>query len=523
MSKRRNIILIVTDQHRADHLGCYGNRIVQTPNIDRIAATGSRFDRFHVASPVCMPNRASLMTGRMPSLHGVRHNGIPLSTGHVTFVELLAAAGYRTGLIGKSHLQNFTGAPPTRDFVEKPDLTPPPLALREADRRQRSGPEYDSENQKLWKDSSHSVTLPFYGFQYARICTGHGDLVGADYQRWLAEKGGDAATLIGEENALPDQRRAGPQVWRTAVPEELYPTRYVEELSIEFLEECAAGDQPFFAQFSFPDPHHPFTPPGRYWDMYDPADIELPKSFGKGDIEPLKYLWQARDAGDAVRDSATVPFAVSEEEARVLIALTYGMITMVDDAVGRIMASLDRLGMADDTVVMFTADHGDFMGDHGIMLKYLLHYQGLIRVPFICRVPGQNAEVRSELAQTTDIGATILGFAGLQPFNGLQGRDLSDSGVAAPDDILIEEDSIIRMFGDDPGDRVRTLVTDRWRLSCHQEAGWWELYDLENDPDELENLWGQNAVGGIADELVQRMVMRMIDLQDRSPLPTGRA
>ena len=79
------------------------------------------------------------------------------------------------------------------------------------------------------------------------------------------------------------------------------------------------------------------------------------------------------------------------------------------------------------------------------------------------------------------------------------------------------------MFGDDPGDRVRTLVTDRWRLSCHQEAGWWELYDLENDPDELENLWGQNAVGGIADELVQRMVMRMIDLQDRSPLPTGRA
>jgi arylsulfatase A-like enzyme len=110
MSKRPNIILIVTDQHRADHLGCYGNRIVQTPNMDQLAATGSRFDRFHVASPVCMPNRASLMTGRMPSLHGVRHNGIPLSTEHVTFVELLAAAGYSTGLIGKSRSHAATAS-----------------------------------------------------------------------------------------------------------------------------------------------------------------------------------------------------------------------------------------------------------------------------------------------------------------------------------------------------------------------------------------------------------------------------
>ena len=523
MSKRPNIILIVTDQHRADHLGCYGNRTVRTPNIDRLAATGSRFDRFHVASPVCMPNRASLMTGRMPSLHGVRHNGIPLSTEHVTFVELLAAAGYRTGLIGKSHLQNFTGAPPTRDFPARPGLVPPPPELREADRRQRRGAVYDAENQRLWDDPAHDVTLPFYGFQHANICTGHGDLVGADYRRWLATKGGDAQSLIGEKNALPDQRRVGPQVWRTAVPEELYPTRYVEELSIEFLEGCAADDAPFFAQISFPDPHHPFTPPGNYWDMYDPDEIDLPSSFGKGNIAPLEYLWQARDAGDAVRDSATVPFAVSEDEARVIIALTYGMITMVDDAVGGIAAALERLGLAGNTVVMFTADHGDFMGDHGIMLKYLLHYQGLIRVPFICNVPGQGAAVRSDLAQTIDIGATVLGFAGLQPFNGMQGRDLLASDVPAPDDILIEEDSIIRMFDEKPGDRVRTLVTGRWRLSCHQEAGWWELYDLVNDPDELDNLWGQEAVRDIAGELMQRMLTRMIDLQDRSPLPTGRA
>jgi len=521
MRGRPNIVLIVTDQHRADHLGCYGNPVVRTPNIDSIAADGTRFERFYVASPVCMPNRASLMTGRMPSLHGVRHNGIDLSAEHVTFVELLAAAGYRTGLIGKSHLQNFTGAPPTRDFPEIEGLEAPPADLREADRRHRQGAFYDIENQTLWDDPEHGVSLPFYGFQHARICTGHGDLVGADYLRWLKEKGGDADALVGEGNALPDQRRVGPQVWRTAVPEELYPTRYVEELSIEFLEQAAGTGDPFFAQISFPDPHHPFTPPGRYWEMYDPDEIDLPSSFGKGDLRALQYLWQAREAGTAVRTSATVPFAVSEEEARVLIALTYGMITMVDDAVGNILSTLDRLNIADDTVVMFTSDHGDFMGDHGIMLKYLLHYQGLIRVPFVCRVPGQAGDVRAGLGQTIDIGATALGLAGLQPFNGMQGRDLLST--EAPKELLVEEDSIIRMFGDDPGDRVRTLVTDRWRLSCHQEAGWWELYDLENDPDEIENLWGSDDYRDIADDLMQKLIVKMIDLQDRSPLPSGRA
>src|SRR3984893_3048104 len=111
-SSRPNFLLFITDQHRADFLGCYGHPVLRTPHIDSIAARGTAFDRFYVASPVCMPNRASLMTGRMPSVHGVRSNGIPLSMNAVTFVELLRDAGYRTALIGKSHLQNFTSWPP---------------------------------------------------------------------------------------------------------------------------------------------------------------------------------------------------------------------------------------------------------------------------------------------------------------------------------------------------------------------------------------------------------------------------
>src|SRR5215469_16588634 len=111
--KRPNFLFFIADQLRWDHLGCYGNPIVKTPHVDRLAAESFVSDAFYVASPICMPNRATLMTGRMPSVHGVRHNGIPLSLDATTFVELLRQDGYRTGLIGKSHLQNMTGNPPT--------------------------------------------------------------------------------------------------------------------------------------------------------------------------------------------------------------------------------------------------------------------------------------------------------------------------------------------------------------------------------------------------------------------------
>lgn len=527
MTQRPNFLFIITDQHRADHLGCYGNDVLRTPHIDSLAARGTRFDRFYVANPVCMPNRASLMTGRMPSVNGVRHNGLPLPLDQVTFVELLAAAGYHTGLVGKAHLQNFTSYDPVIGFETSPGRTPPPEALREADRRRLDGPEYDIEKEKQWADPSHDVPLPFYGFREARICTNHGDLVGADYRRWLEGKQPGASSLIGPEAAMPDQRRAAPQAWRTAVPEELYPTTYVKELTCDFLERRAAGggDAPFFLQASFPDPHHPFTPPGKYWDMYDPDRIPLPSSFDRGDSAPLVWMRDQLAQGTVDRSGPTAAFAVTAAEARTIIALTYGMIAMVDDAVGEILATLDRLGLSEDTVVIFTADHGDFMGDHGIMLKYMLHYQGIIRVPCIIADPAADraGTVRSDLASSIDLAPSILGRAGLQPYNGMQGRDLLDAAAPAPDGLIVEEDSAFRLYGNDTPDRVRTLVTDRWRLSYHQAGDWWELYDLTQDPDEIVNLWDSPQRPAVADELVRQMLSRLVALNDTSPLPTGRA
>src|SRR5438874_1136278 len=143
MSERPNLLFFITDQLRADHLDCYGNRAIRTPAIDSLAARGVSFDRFYVASPVCQPNRATLMTGRMPSLHGVRYNGISLSLNATTFVDLLRAVGWRTALIGKSHLQNMTGVPTVVPPPKPaPDYQPPPPGLDEAEKDDRNDDAY---------------------------------------------------------------------------------------------------------------------------------------------------------------------------------------------------------------------------------------------------------------------------------------------------------------------------------------------------------------------------------------------
>jgi len=150
MSKQPNFLFIITDQHRADHLGCYGNKIVRTPSIDSLAAGGTRWNRLYVANPICMPNRASIMTGRMCSVHGARHNGIPLSKDQSTFVELLKDAGYKTGLIGKSHLQSFTGLPATNAYQPEEGKSTPSLGLRDAFKNNRHTPDYDLEVKTKW-------------------------------------------------------------------------------------------------------------------------------------------------------------------------------------------------------------------------------------------------------------------------------------------------------------------------------------------------------------------------------------
>lgn len=521
---RPNFLLFITDQHRADHLGCYGNPVVRTPAIDAIAARGTRFSNFYVATPICMPNRATLMTGRMPSLHGARHNGIPLSLSATTFVDILAAAGWRTALIGKCHLQSMSPKKPALGMPEvDPALVLPPEELREADKTILAHGRYDQELRSRWLDDpDHDIRLPYYGFRHVELATGHGDKVVGHYGRWLEARRPGSDTLRGPENQLPGNTYACPQAWRTAIPEELYPTAWVAERTCAYLEDHARlhGDEPFFIQCSFPDPHHPFTPPGRYWDMFDPADMDLPPSFHGGTApRHLAALRHGRDTGKQNRDGQRA-IAVSEQEAREAKALTYGMIANVDDRIDEVLARLEELDLARDTVVIFTTDHGDFMGDHQLLLKGALHYQGLIRVPFIWADPAAGfGAVRDDPAGTVDIARTVLARAGLAAHNGAQGRDLMAGPSDAP--MVIEEHQRYGYMGFSHGFRARTLTGGRWRFTVYDDVdNFGELYDLENDPDELENLYDDPAHASIRAELTEQLVHRLLQLMETSPLAT---
>jgi arylsulfatase A-like enzyme len=531
VANRPNFLIIMTDQQRADHLGCYGNPIVATPHVDGLARRGVAFDRFHVACPICMPNRATLMTGRMPSVHGVRHNGIPLSLRATTFAELMRAAGYRTAMVGKSHLQNMWDKPPLVPDPRDPALAKPPAALDQA-----AAPEpgrYDQEYAARWRaDPGRTMDLPYYGFEQVDLAIEHGDQVDGHYTGWLAARHADADALRGPDNALPAQGIVCPQAWRTRIPEELYPTSYVAAKTIERLEDFArTPERPFLLKCSFPDPHHPFTPPGRYFDLYRPADVALPESFrfDRGRAPPhVAWLLDQRDAGTRVA-ATPAPFACSEREAREAIALTYGMIAMIDDAVGRILARLAALGLADDTVVIFTSDHGDFMGDHQLLLKGPIHYQSIVRVPFIWADPQGvgGGTRRGALAGTVDIAPTILARAGLAPFHGMHGASLLGVIGGARDrlrDALVVEEEGQRVYLGFPARvRMRTLVTERHRLSVYDGVAWGELYDLQEDPHELVNAWDDPARRDVRLALQDRLIREMIAISETSPRPSALA
>ncbi|WP_323037767.1 sulfatase [Pararhodobacter sp.] len=522
--KRPNFIVFMTDQQRADHLGCYGNPIVRTPHIDSLAATGTRFDQFYVTTPICQPNRAALMTGQMTSVNGCRQNGIPMGLDSTTYADVLRAAGYRTALVGKAHFQNVTDIPtpprnPTGQGAELPDSVM--LALR----TQRAGPDYRREVRASWaKNPDQTLPLPYYGFDHVRLCIGHGDQVEGHYSGWLRDHLHGAPDPRGRANAV-DGADAQPQIWRTALPEALYPTAYIQDEATAFLEQ--ADDAPFLLVVSFPDPHHPFTPPGKYFDMYDPADMPLPPSFenktrDRNDL-PAEML-EAYAIGDAQPD-AYWPFHPDAEHMRRMLALNYGSISMVDDAVGKIMETLTAKGLNNETVICFMSDHGDYMGDHGTVLKHGVHSEGAIRVPFIWRDPAMPPGKTTTLqGSAIDFAPTILQRAGLKVPVGMQGGDLFDAARGNVP-VLIEDPGMGVYRDPDARTSIRTLVHDGWRLSIFEQSSLGELYDLTADPHEVNNLWASpdSAVLGKKADMLFLLAQTQLAFRDRSILATNQA
>lgn len=515
-----NFLFVMTDQQRADWLGCYGHPVVKTPNIDALAAGGTRFDNFHVASPVCMPNRASFMTGRFPSLHGLRYNGCKLPLSANTFVDVLAAGGYDTASFGKIHLQPFLSNPAIRPED--------PLDRLIAEAWKPTDGDYTLEQSEHYQGSDRfDFRTPYYGFQHIDMVTGHGDRCEGHYEQWFKREVKDWAPYWDPANELLHNYTC-PQAYRTPIPEEYYTTTYVTDRAIEYLKDAARQDNPFFAFVSFPDPHHPFNPPGRYWDMYSPEQFEvaLPYDAHKNPPPALRWLydnWQ-KGGGQVTRQTA---FMASSEHCREAMALTAGMISFIDDSVGRLTAALADTGLAENTVICFSSDHGDYLGDFNLLLKGALQFKSTTRVPFIWLDPQMDQEAATDaLASTVDVPLSILERAGLAPYVGTQGQSFVSTlrtGRDCQSELLIEFNDLTARCGFEKPARVRSIVTKKWRYSLYAGLSWGELYDLESDPDETHNRWGEAGFLFRQAHLAERLNHLLARQMDECPLAERQA
>lgn len=524
MHERPSVVLFVTDQHRLDHTGFGGNPVVRTPHLDALAARSTSFTEAYAANPICMPNRATLLTGRMPSAHGTRCNGIPLDWDASTFVRQLRGVGYRTGLVGKAHFQNMGAVPELTALVR--------AGVPEPDAVVRPRPEGWDRLEDEARYRAGAVVLPddFYGFGHVELAVGHADLVSGHYVHWLREHGVDPDTSQGGDAPGAEVSPTWWQVWRPSLPAELHPTAYVGERGRAFVESVPA-DEPFFLQVSFPDPHHPFTPPGEYHDMYDPADVPLPATFDDPHERSPRHLraWRATRGNPPPR-IPVAPFSPTEELYRVAAAAEYGSITFIDEAIGGVLAALEATGRADDTIVVFTSDHAEMFGDHGLMLKAAMHYRPALRVPLLVHRPGQaTGQESSSLVGSIDVAQTVLDLCGVDPYAGMQGHSLrpvlDDSAVSLREQLVVEEDEPFDLAMVGQPLRMRTLVTPEARLSVYRGSDEGELFALGDDPDEIENRFAEPDAASrrLRAEAFERLAVEQMVLADTGVTPTGTA
>lgn len=504
MSEKMNVLFIMTDQQRADHLSCAGNLVLKTPNIDSIAKDGIRFTNAFCANPMCMPNRASMVTGLYPMVHGVRSNGISLSTEIPTLAKVLKKMGYHTAAVGKMHYQYFL--PP---YKKKDKST------------ESAGDWFAKETGN--NPVKENFPIPYYGFEEVEIVIAHGQMCCGHYLDWLKERGPEY---------LPKLEKIYQKFFDNFfgifcdinLPEDLYNTTYIKERNISFLKRYANGDygdKPFYFHCSFPDPHHPVGPPGKYKNMYKPDKINLPSNFS--DIENLyKHKFLGPFLESMVIEGAML-LEVTEEDARKFIAGTYGSLAMVDDAIGEILTTLKRLGLADNTMIIYTSDHGDLMGEHGLVEKGPSPFESLLKVPLLWKVPGlTKSAVSDSIVSSIDFTPTILNLLNIkerhQPPD-MQGFDitpiLEDPNKKLRDYFLIAEDEEVGPYGP-IYTRVRHLITDTHKLTVYAELpGYGDLFDRKNDPEELNNLW--NDEKELRCEMLDKMLHESLIIQSRYP------
>ena len=472
MGTVRNILFIMTDQLRADYLSCMGHPSLETPHLDNLAVRGVRFTRAYSQAPVCGPSRMSFYTGRYMFSHGSHWNGVPLNLGERTMGEYMRPLGLRTVLVGKTHfvadsegMRRVGLDPESRDGVLFGEGGFEPLERDDGLHAQQS----------LNPNLAYNSYLRSHGFE--------GENPWHDWAN--SAEGPNGEILSGwhlKNSPLPAR-----------VPEEHSETAYMTNRAMEFIDE--SGAEPWCLHLSYIKPHWPYMAPAPYHAMYGPNHV-LPAVRNESERS------NPHPVHGAYMDHVEAKTFVDEEVRKAVIPAYMGLVKQVDDHIGRLMAFLDERGRLDDTMIVFTSDHGDYLGDHWLGEKELFH-EASVRIPMIVVDPDAAADVTrgtadDRLVEAIDVLPTFLDVLGgdAQPHR-LEGRSLAPllrgaRDVEWRDAAIAEADYAWRAarftLDRGPADcRAFMVRTDRWKY-IHYEGFRPQLFDLDEDPNELNDL-----------------------------------
>ncbi len=447
-----NIVLLLADQQKATSLGLYGNADVETPALEALAQRGVVFENYFTPHPFCLPARCILMTGRYAHAIGVRGNGYTLPHYEVTLAERLRGAGYQTGAVGHFHGGRSGGG---RGFDFQHDIGKGVLSERSRLRR------------ALVEQAPRRVQH-----------------------------------MVAEVPAPPDEDLNGAMT----------------KIGMNFVESCTS-DRPFFLHIAYMDPHPPFFVPEPYYSMFDPAAISLPPVEGDNADKPKAHEQTARDGGT---------WDASEDEIRKALAVYYGMVRHLDDQVARLVGFLELRGMLENTIIVYSSDHGDYAGEHRMFGKSCTLYDSLVRIPSIIAGPDHlvpQGERISEITDSTNLAPTILDWTGVEAPESMHGRSFVpvwEGKEQLPNVAFAEVGAFPTAMVNDPKrgnnipygppasgrqTEISTMVrTPEWKLVYTPGREHNELYDLREDPWELQNCFHDSTKAGVVATLKQQLL-----------------
>ncbi len=508
MSKRPNILLITSDQHRADCYGFEGRR-VKTPHLDRMAANGTRFSAAITPNLVCQPARASILTGLLPLTHGSYDNRVDLdpAIGEQGWAGTLSRSGYRSAFIGKGHFGVDSSATPW------------------------GAPESRAQSADFPPDWNG----PFMGFDEVELMIlGHWHALlpcerpphGQHFERWFWAHGeeGEAWRLWAEAN---EPQMSAAQTWHSKLPAAWHSTTWVTDRTISYLNNAKDADQPFCLWASYPDPHHSFDAPSPWSYLHHPDEVDISRTHQR-DLENRPWWHRAALENEPTEKDPRVK-TLREEYSRIppqtdrqlaeMTANYYGEIAFIDDGVGRIMSTLQQSGLDEHTIVIFTSDHGDYMGDHGLYLKAPMIYEGCLRVGLLAQGPAIPAgKVVDEPVSTIDLASTFYDWADVS--GGAAEHSQSLRGLIEGDNEtrdLARSEWYVRSARCGVPLALNTVRTANAKLTVEKVSGDGEMYDLKNDPDEMTNLYGDPGYAAMRQELEDMIAERPANFHSELP------